>query len=55
MFSNYFKKVTGVDTFIGDKHSAHKGDHYDQTKKAVNEFKNIELFKSDQKSVVKTG
>jgi hypothetical protein len=47
VFSNYFKKVTGVDTFIGDKHSAHKGDHYDQTKKAVNEFKNIELFKSD--------
>jgi len=47
VFSNYFKKVIGVDTFIGDKHSALKGDHYDETKKALMEFKNIELFKSD--------
>ena len=53
VFSNYFKKVTGVDTFIGDKHSAHKGDHYDQTKKTLIDFKNIELFKSDYRDWIK--
>ena len=27
VFSNYFRKVKGVDTFLGDVHSGHKADH----------------------------
>ena len=53
VFSNYFKKVTGVDTFIGDEHTTHKGDHYDETKKSLIDFKNIELFKSDYRDWIK--
>ena len=43
VFSNYFKKVTGVDIFIGDEHTTFKGDHYDITKKSLTEFENIKL------------
>lgn len=53
VFSNYFKKVTGVDIFIGDEHTSHKGDHYEDTKKSLIDFKNIELFKSDYKDWIK--
>lgn len=49
VFSNYFSKVTGVDIFIGDEHTDHKGDHYESTKSSLKEFKNIELIKSDYK------
>ncbi|MEO5991366.1 MAG: hypothetical protein ABIP68_06985 [Ferruginibacter sp.] len=28
VFSNFFKSVTGVDTFIGDEHTNHKGDYF---------------------------
>ena len=53
VFSNYFKKVTGVDTFIGDEHTVHKGDHYDKTKHSLMEFENIELVQSDYKDWIK--
>ena len=53
VFSNYFKKVNGIDIFIGDEHTKHKGDHYEQTKKSLEEFKNIELFKSDYQEWIK--
>ena len=49
VFSNYFDKVVGIDTFEGDIHTAHKGDHFEDTKKRLSEFKNIELIKSDYK------
>ena len=29
VFSNYLKTVKGIDTFIGDEHTMHKEDHYD--------------------------
>ncbi|MCF2447555.1 class I SAM-dependent methyltransferase [Dyadobacter sp. CY345] len=47
VFSNYFKKVTGVDTFEGDIHTDNKENHYEQTKEKLSVYKNIELFKSD--------
>jgi len=53
VFSNYFKKVTGVDIFIGDEHTTFKGDHYDITKKSLTEFENIKLFRSDYKDWIK--
>ncbi len=52
-FSNFFKTVKGIDIFIGDEHTTHKGDHYDETRKSLNEFKNIELFKSNYQDWIK--
>ena len=46
-FSNYFKSVKGIDTFMGDIHTAHKGDHYDQTRASLAAYPNIELIRSD--------
>ncbi len=53
VFSNYFKKVKGVDTFLGDVHSGHKADHYPETLSSVSKFKNIELIQSDYKDIIK--
>jgi len=53
VFSNYFKTVKGVDIFIGDEHTTHKGDHYEQTRNSLVDFKNIELFKSDYRDWIK--
>lgn len=53
VFSNYFNKVVGVDIFIGDEHTDYKGDHYDQTKASLAEFKNITLHKSDYREWIK--
>lgn len=47
VFSNYFKKVIGVDIFIGDEHTDHKGNHFESTKNTLAQFDNIELFMSD--------
>jgi len=44
--SNYFKSVTGVDTFTGDIHSSYKNDHFQETKTYLSEFKNINLIQS---------
>lgn len=49
VFSNFFKEVIGVDIFIGDEHTDHKGDHYEKTKASLSQFKNIALIKSDYK------
>lgn len=53
VFSNYFKEVVGVDTFEGDEHTLHKGDHFEQTKQRLSEFPNIELHKSDYRDWIK--
>lgn len=47
VFSNYFEHVIGIDTFKGDIHTIHKGDHYEKTKKRLSDFQNIKLIKSD--------
>ncbi|MCE7041516.1 class I SAM-dependent methyltransferase [Dyadobacter sp. CY312] len=48
-FSNYFKQVTGIDTFEGDEHTDNKEAHYEKTKKSLLAYPNIELVKSDYK------
>ncbi len=53
VFSNYFKEVIGVDTFEGDEHTIHKGDHFEETKQRLFSYPNIELFKSDYKDWIK--
>ncbi len=47
VFSNYFKKVVGVDIFVGDMHTFHKGDHYEETAERLSKYSNIELHKAD--------
>ena len=47
VFSNYFEKVTGVDTFEGDEHTDNKEGHFDETKARLAAYENITLFKSD--------
>ena len=53
VFSNYFKEVIGVDTFEGDEHTIHKGDHFEDTKQRLYSFSNIKLYKSDYKDWIK--
>jgi hypothetical protein len=45
-FSNYFQEVVGIDTFEGDIHTDHLGNHYEHTKQALASFENIGLIKS---------
>lgn len=52
VFSNYFKKVIGVDTFQGDEHTHHKGDHFESTKSNLIQYQNIELIKADYKNFI---
>lgn len=47
VFSNYFKSVTGVDTFEGDIHTHNKQEHFQQTSERLSVYPNIQLFKSD--------
>lgn len=53
-FSNYFQKVTGVDTFEGDIHTVNKENHYEQTREKLSVYPNIELVKSDYRDWIKT-
>jgi hypothetical protein len=52
-FSNYFKNVIGVDTFIGDLHSTIRKDFFDITKKNLEANSNITLVRSDYKDYIK--
>lgn len=46
IFSNYFKEVIGIDTFEGDIHTDHRGNHFENTKTSLAKFENIRLVKS---------
>jgi len=46
IFSNYFSRVIGVDTFEGDIHTRDRGNHFEATRDSLAAFNNIELFKS---------
>lgn len=54
VFSNYFEEVTGIDTFEGDIHTDHKGNHYESTKDSLSGFENIKLIKSAYQDWIKT-
>jgi hypothetical protein len=36
--SNYFRRVIGIDNFCRDRHSMHKGNHYEATRKSLPSF-----------------
>jgi len=52
--SNFFDRVTGVDTFRGDVHSSVKDDHFDKTTSDLSAYPNITLVKSDYESWIKS-
>ena len=45
--SCFFRKVTGVDLFIGDKHTVNRNDIYAETSESLSQFPNIQLVRSD--------
>lgn len=47
VFSNFFERVTGVDTFEGDIHTENKLEHFQQTRERLKPYGNIHLVKSD--------
>jgi hypothetical protein len=49
VFSNYFKQVTGVDTFEGDVHTSNKSEHFEATTQRLSPFPNIKLIKANYK------
>ena len=50
--ANYFTKVIGVDTFMGDIHSNTKRNHYKVTKRTLkNRYKNIQLIQSSYQDI----
>lgn len=53
VFSNYFKEVIGVDTFEGDIHTEHKGNHYERTKASLAQYNNIKLVQSTYQEWIK--
>ncbi len=52
--ANYFTKVIGVDTFMGDIHSNTKKDHLKITQNILENYSNIELVKSSYQNYIKT-
>ena len=45
--ANYFDRVIGVDTFVGDAHTGHKGYHFNETSERLSVYPNIKLVESD--------
>ena len=45
-FSNFFEKVIGVDTFLGDEHSTVRPDFSEDARKLAAPYPNIELIQS---------
>lgn len=51
--ANIFEEVLGVDTFEGDIHTRHRGDHFIETKESLSKWPNIFLVKSDYRDFIK--
>jgi hypothetical protein len=54
VFANYFKRVVGVDTFIGDPHAGRHEDHYESTAASLAAYPEIQLIKSDYRDWIRT-
>jgi hypothetical protein len=52
--SSYFKSVTGVDTFMGDKHTNVFDDFLEATSARVAPYDNIALIRADYRDFIKT-
>ncbi len=51
--SSYFKEVTGVDLFHGDRHTRNQQDIYAETSARLAGFENIKLVRSDYRDWIK--
>jgi Methyltransferase domain len=51
--SAFFDSVTGVDTFVGDKHTTNKKDVYDETVRRLSPFENVRLIRSDYRDWIR--
>jgi Methyltransferase domain len=51
--SSYFEEVIGVDIFMGDIHTSHKGDHFQETQERLAPYSNIKLIKADYQEYIK--
>lgn len=47
VFANFFRSVTGVDTFTGDAHAGFRDDLLEGAKRALFQFSNIQLVMAD--------
>jgi hypothetical protein len=52
-FSDYFREVIGVDTFVGDLHTNHQGDHYASTAGSLARYPNIKLVQADYRDYIR--
>lgn len=53
--ANFFNRVIGVDTFMGDVYAGFNGNHesfFEQTKNALKDYKNVELFAEDYREFI---
>lgn len=50
--ANYFERVTGVDTFLGDFMTGHKADHFQMTSQDLAPWPNITLVQSSYQDYV---
>jgi hypothetical protein len=50
--SSYFDSVIGVDVFWGDRHTTNKQNIYDETKRGLAPYKNVELVRSDYRDFI---
>jgi hypothetical protein len=51
--SSYFDSVIGVDTFMGDSHTANHSDIYGNTLQRLAPYKNIQLVRSDYRDFIR--
>ncbi len=51
--ANYFDRVVGVDTFLGDPMSGHKSDHYQMTLGDLEPWPNIALVRSSYQDYIR--
>jgi hypothetical protein len=51
--SSYFDSVTGVDLFIGDKHTVNRSDLHGETVRRLASFENVRLIRSDYRAWIR--
>ena len=52
--SNFFEKVIGVDTFLGDIHTSSRRNHFEETSQRLSQYRNIQLVRSDYQTFIQS-
>jgi hypothetical protein len=53
VLSSYFDSVIGVDTFVGDAHTANRDDIYSATVARLTSYSNVQLVRNDYRNFIK--